>query len=174
MNAAQEIEILIRAKYPILYIVSWEESRVESTLQNVCKGLNRTLHTWSITQGMRPAVNRTSGPVKPTSLPGELEALALVHESSDFTVFLLKDFHPYMRDNRVVRLLRDLALRLRGKAQTLVIMGPSLSLPTDLEKDVTVVDFALPESGEIEKKLDEVIEAVKGGRQRKSECRYQA
>jgi len=162
MNAAQEIEILIRAKYPILYIVSWEESRVESTLQNVCKGLNRTLHTWSITQGMRPAVNRTSGPVKPTSLPGELEALALVHESSDFTVFLLKDFHPYMRDNRVVRLLRDLALRLRGKAQTLVIMGPSLSLPTDLEKDVTVVDFALPESGEIEKKLDEVIEAVKG------------
>lgn len=161
MTAAQEIDILIRAKYPILYIVSWEERRVEEALQAVCKNLNRTLHTWSITQGMKPQITRTSGPVKPMSLPGELEALAQIHESADFTVFLLKDFHPYMRDNRVVRLLRDLALRLRGKAQTLVIMGPSLSLPTDLEKDITVVDFELPIAVDINKKLDEVIEAVK-------------
>jgi len=161
MTASQEIDILIRAKYPILYIVSWEERRVEESLLAVCKHLNRTLHTWSITQGMKPNVHRASGPVKPTALPGELEALALIHESADFTVFLLKDFHPYLRDNRVVRLLRDLALRLRGKAQTLVIMGPSLSLPTDLEKDVTVVDFALPSSEDIEKKLDEVTAAVR-------------
>jgi len=160
MKAAQEIDILIRAKYPILYIVSWEERRVEDTLQAVSKQLNRTLHTWSITQGMKPAVNRTSGPAKPTSLPGELEALALIHESADFTVFLLKDFHPYMRDSRVVRLLRDLAVRLRGKAQTLIIMGPSLNLPTDLEKDITVFDFALPAADEIEAKLTEVITAV--------------
>ncbi|HJP83187.1 MAG TPA: AAA family ATPase [Fimbriimonadaceae bacterium] len=161
MTAAQEIDILIRAKYPILYIVSWEERRVEETLQTVCKNLNRTLHTWSITQGMKPAVNRAASAVKASTLPGELEALAQIHESADFTVFLLKDFHPYMRDNRVVRLLRDLALRLRGKAQTLVIMGPSLSLPTDLEKDITVVDFALPSSEEIDKKLSEVTDAVK-------------
>lgn len=161
MNAAQEIDILIRAKYPILYIVSWEERRVEESLQGVCRQLNRTLHTWSITQGMKPPVNRTTGPVKTTTLPGELEALALIHESADFTVFLLKDFHPYMRDNRVVRLLRDLALRLRGKAQTLILMGPSLSLPTDLEKDVTVVDFALPSAQEIDTRLTEVVDAVK-------------
>jgi SpoVK/Ycf46/Vps4 family AAA+-type ATPase len=161
MGAAQEIDILIRAKYPILYIVSWEEGRVEATLGSVCKNLNRTLHTWSITQGMKPQIARPGGAVKTSSLPGELEALAQIHESGEFTVFLLKDFHPYMRDNRVVRLLRDLALRLRGKAQTLVIMGPSLSLPTDLEKDITVVDFALPGIEEIDKKLDEVMEAVK-------------
>mgnify|MGYP000135161123 CR=1 FL=1 len=37
------------------------------------------------------------------------KALALVHEAPDFTVFLLKDFHPYMKDSRVTRLLRDLA-----------------------------------------------------------------
>jgi ATP-dependent 26S proteasome regulatory subunit len=161
MNAAQEIEVLIRAKYPILYIVSWEERRVEESLQNVCKSLNRTLHTWSVTQGMRPPVNRTSGPVKPTALPGELEALALVHEAAEYTVFLLKDFHPYMKDYRVVRLLRDLALRLRGRATTLVIMGPSLNLPTDLEKDVSVVDFPLPTYEDIDATLGRVIEAVK-------------
>ena len=161
MDAGKEIEVLIRAKYPILYVVSWEERRVEQAVTNVCKSLNRTLYTWSVTQGMRPPVPRTSGPSGPSALPGELEALALVHEAPEYTVFLLKDFHPYMRDNRVIRLLRDLSNRLRGKAQTIILLGPTLSLPTDLEKDVTVLDFPLPEAPEIESTLDKVIAAVK-------------
>lgn len=161
MDAPKEIEVLIRAKYPIVYMVSWEERRVEQAVSTVCKNLNRTLYSWSITQGMRPPVPRTSGPARPTTLPGELEALALIHEAPEYTVFLLKDFHPYMKDIRVIRLLRDLAVRLRGKAQTIILLGPTLSLPTDLEKDVTVLDFPLPEAPEIEATLDKVISAVK-------------
>ena len=147
MNAPQEIEVLIRAKYPILYIVSWEERRVEDAVQKVCTGLNRTLHTWSITQGMKPTVSGPGGPMKSTSLPGELEALATVHGAHEYTVFL--------------RLLRDLATRLRGRAETLILMGPSLNLPTDLEKDITVVEFGLPEVSDIELTLDRITDAVK-------------
>lgn len=162
MDAAREIEVLIRAKYPILYVVSWEEARVEEAVRGVCEKLKRTLHTWSVTQGMKPQVNRTSGPVKPGGgLPGELEALALAHEAPEYTVFLLKDFHPYMRDSRVIRLLRDLSSRLRVKAQTLILLGPVLSLPTELEKDVTVMDFPLPGAVEIGAQLDAVLAAVK-------------
>lgn len=161
MTAAAEIEILIRAKYPILSVVSWEERRVEEAVGSIAKGLNRTLHTWTLTQGMKPAVNRTSGPSRPQTLPGELEALATIYEAAEFTVFLLKDFHPYMKDPRVIRLLRDLALRLRGRAQTLILSGPTLTLPTELEKDVTVVDFPLPTGAEIETTLDKCISAVK-------------
>lgn len=162
MDAAREIEVLIRAKYPILYVVSWEERRVEEAVKLVCDKLKRTLHTWSVTQGMKPPVTRTSGPVKPTTLPGELEALALAHESPEYTVFLLRDFHPYMKDPRVIRLLRDLAGRLRGKAQTLILLAPVLALPTELEKDVTVLDFPLPKASEISEQLDHVVAAVKG------------
>ena len=161
MNAAQEIEILIRAKYPILYIVSWEEKRVEEAIQKVCASLNRTLHTWSVTQGMKPPVSRSSELPKNSTLPGELEALAVVHGAPEYTVFVLKDFHPYMKDYRVVRLLRDLAIRLRGRAETLILIGPTLNLPTDLEKDITVIDFELPVASEIEAMLDRVIAAVR-------------
>lgn len=162
MEALAEIDVLIRAKYPILYLISWEERRVEEALAATCKQLNRTLHSWTLTQGMKPPVNRTAGPPNPTALPGELEALALVHEAPEYTVFLLKDFHPYMKDSRVIRLLRDLANRLRGRAQTIILMGPTLTLPMELEKDVTVIDFPLPTAKEIESKLDQCIEAVKG------------
>ena len=161
MNASQEIEVLIRAKYPILYIVSWEEKRVEEALLKVCGSLNRTLHTWSVTQGMKPEVSRPGSAAKTTTLPSELEALAVVHGAPEYTVFLLKDFHPYMKDYRVIRLLRDLAIKLRGRAETLILMGPTLNLPLELEKDITVIDFELPVAAEIEGMLDRVIAAVR-------------
>ena len=129
MEATAEIEALIRAKYSILFLVSWEEARVEQALDKICSGLNRKLHTWSVTQGMKPEVNRTSGPAKPVTLPPELEALATIHEAAEYTVFLLKDFHIYLKDPRVVRLLRDLNVRLKGRAQAIVLMGPTLTLP---------------------------------------------
>lgn len=160
MNPASEIEILVRAKYSILYIVSWEESRVEEALAAICKNLNRTLHVWSVTQGMKPPARRVSGPSNPSGLPAELEALATIHESSEFTVFLLKDFHAYMKDYRVVRLLRDLNVRLRNRAQTIIICGPVLNLPVELEKDISVVDFGLPDRVEIEETLDAVLDAM--------------
>jgi len=161
MAAAQELEVLIRAKYPILYIVSWEERRVTETLSKVCQSLNRTLHVWSITQGMKPPINRGGGPVRSGSLPGELEVLAQIHEAPESTVFLLKDFHPYMKDYRVIRLFRDLASQLRDRRQTIIISSPSLNLPQDLEKDITLVDFDLPNQAEIEATLDKVLAAVK-------------
>jgi ATP-dependent 26S proteasome regulatory subunit len=91
-----------------------------------------------------------------------LEALASIHEAPDSAVFLLKDFHPFMKDYRVVRLLRDLAQRLRGRSQTLILIGPTLTLPTDLEKDVTVVDFPLPDAETIAVILDKALAAMQG------------
>lgn len=162
MDATRELEVLIRSKYPIIYVVSWEERRVEKALEKVAEKLQRRFHTWSITQSMRPAVQRQASTPKAASLPGELEALATVHEAPEFTLFLFKDFHPFLKDLRSVRLLRDLAARLRGKSQTLVLVSPMLNLPVELEKEISVVEFPLPDRLDIERQLDEILGAVSG------------
>lgn len=170
MNALQELEVMIRAKYPLIYIQTWEEERVEEAIKAICDKLNksggalpRQLHTWSVTQAMEPPiVARIRNNDDQKKLPAELEVLAEVHEAAEGAVFLLRDYHPYLRDNRVVRLLRDLSGRLRGKTQTLVLVSPVMQLPMELEKDVTVLEFPLPGVDEINAQLDEVIESVKG------------
>jgi SpoVK/Ycf46/Vps4 family AAA+-type ATPase len=162
MATSHEIEILIRAKYPILYVVSWEERRVEEALREVCGQLKRSLHVWTVTQGMKPGIPKPNNLPRIGTLPGELEALAQVHDAPEGTVVLLKDFHAYMKDYRVIRLMRDLADRMRGRSQTLVITAPTLVLPSDLEKEVTVVEFPLPSADEIGETLDRVTAAVKG------------
>jgi len=88
--------------------------------------------------------------------------LAQMHEAPEYTVFLVKDFHPYMRDNRVVRLLRDLSGRLRTRAQTLILTSPMLTLPPELEKDVTVIEFPMPDTTVINAQLDSIISSLAG------------
>jgi len=85
-----------------------------------------------------------------------------MHEAPEYTVFLVKDFHPYMRDNRVVRLLRDLSGRLRTRAQTLILTSPMLTLPPELEKDVTVIEFPMPDTTVINAQLDSIISSLAG------------
>jgi ATP-dependent 26S proteasome regulatory subunit len=168
-----EIEVLIKSKYPVLFIISWEERRVEETVQEICKKLNRTLHTWSLTQKMTPPVNRVEGPAKPSQLPVELEALALAKEAPEMSVFILRDFHPYMKDPRTIRLLRDLAGRFRTQNKTLILTGPVLSMPTELEKDVTVIEFPLPNATEIEEMFDKILDSVKDNPKIKTKLKAQ-
>lgn len=163
MKSAQEIEILIRAKYPVLYVITWEEDRLGAALTDIAHRLNKTVCTWSLTQGMKPAAGRLSDSeaLKSPRLSAELVALSeiLTNESQN-AIYHLKDFHPYMNDTRVIRLLRDLANQLRSRSQTIVISSPIMKLPIELEKEISVLEFALPDESDIGAVLDTAIQAV--------------
>src|SRR5687767_2354919 len=51
-SAQQEMDILIRARYPIIYVVTWEEERVERCLREIAAARNKNLFVWTITQGI--------------------------------------------------------------------------------------------------------------------------
>lgn len=159
MSIKRDFETFVRARYPIIYVVSWEERRVLADIEKVAKKLDRKSFQWTITQGLRPTPTRATQ--KPNvSIAPELEVLADVHEATDFGIFTLCDFHPYMKDHRIIRMLRDLANKLRSRTQTLFIVSPILALPPELEKDVTVVEYPLPDKEDIEQQLETIIEAV--------------
>ena len=47
----KDVETLIRARYPIIYVLTWEEARIEKDLLEVSERLKKDLFTWSITTG---------------------------------------------------------------------------------------------------------------------------
>src|SRR5271168_2066620 len=51
-QSRDELEVLIRARYPIIYVVTWEEERLEQRLLEIAKKRNKTLHVWTCSQGM--------------------------------------------------------------------------------------------------------------------------
>lgn len=155
-----EIETLIRARYPIIYIVSWEEKRIEDALKSIAATRGKKLYTWTITQGM----GFNSHP-RDDSSRDPLSALDFVIDSHDQAIFVLKDFHSYLSDNTIIRRLRDLTYALKTSYKTLIILSPTLKLPAELEKEVTVVDYPLPDVDALDTLLEGIIQSVKGNSQ---------
>ncbi len=153
---AREIELLVRARYPILYLVTHEERRVEKLLLDVASRLGKRLSVWTHTRGLVAGSGVDDGNRDPA------EALARVAESADRAIFVFLDLHAHFQDPKVVRRLRDLARDLRHTFKTLVLVSPVLSLPPELEKDVTVLDVPLPDADEIAQIMDGVLESVRG------------
>lgn len=162
LERERELEVLIRAKYPLIYILSWGEKRIEAMLARIAGQRNQRLYGWTVTSGVM-AIDT----VRPTTVnPGARSALQVlnhVEESRDAALYLLKDFHTFLGfpqgnpDPVVVRKIRDLVPVLKRSRKTVVFLSPVLHLPPDLEKDVTVVDFSLPTLEELEDALDRII-----------------
>lgn len=152
----QELEILIRARYPLVYLISSEEQRVEEGLREVATKLNKRVYTWSITRGLTEHPSQVdASTLKP------IEVLLSIERLPQQSVVLLKDFHVYLNDSVVKRRLRDLSLTLRRTYTSVFILAPVLILPPELEKEMTVLDVPLPSIEELGELLDRVIESVK-------------
>ena len=156
MGTQNEIDLLIRARYPILYIVTWEEKRAIEELERLASKQGKALNVWSQSIGFSTKMEDEAK----QKIRDPQAVLEMIIKSDDVAIYVLKDFHPYMTEPGVVRLLRDAAEGLKTSYKTLVILSPILRIPPELEKDLTVVDYRLPGPDEIRVLLDEMIEAV--------------
>src|SRR5258707_6120712 len=55
MNVQTEIETLIRARYPLLYIITSEEVRVQNLIVEIAKKRQKKVFEWSYSTGIVPA-----------------------------------------------------------------------------------------------------------------------
>lgn len=157
-----ELEVLIRARYPLLYVVSYEERRAEEILRGLAHRLSKRIYVWSLTRGYEPplAASSQEEPSR-TKLAPEIEALVGLFRHEQDALYVLKDFHPFLGDVRTVRLLRDLAPRLHSSGRTLILLSPLLKLPPELEKEMTVIEMPLPTREEIAQRLREILLQVR-------------
>ena len=154
---ADQLDLLIRSRTPILWIRSLEEERVESLLEQAAQRLgNRPLLRWDFVDGLRGAPNREGEAARnPMAALAALDPLPAGQEA----ILLLRDFHRYCEDAGVCRRLRNLAGTLRQSARTLVITAPNWQLPAELDDSITVLELPLPDALEISALLRSIAQA---------------
>lgn len=144
---ADQLDLLIRSRTPILWIRSLEEERVEALLERAAMRLGgRLLFRWDFIGGLRGAPGREGESSR--NPMAALDLLGAVPEEQG-AILLLKDFHRYGDDAGICRRLRNLAAELRQRPHTLVITAPEWRLPAELEDSVAVLELPLPDSDEI-------------------------
>ncbi len=146
-----EFTQLIRARYPLIYLQSYEECRALTFLSILCKKRQANLYEWSRTEGIYKDAKAVAGLVDP------MAALKWFEENNEKAILVLKDYHHYLKDPLIIRKLRDLAQSLKSTQKTIVFISPTAQIPPDLSKDITLTEFPLPNRNEIEKLLRKVI-----------------
>jgi SpoVK/Ycf46/Vps4 family AAA+-type ATPase len=162
----REIDVLIRARYPILYVVSYEETRVEDAIRRVVNG-TKQVFVWSATEPFASNNGRSFDSYNRVPLDGLSQALdALNHvlkkvrDEGLRAVWILRDFDPYLDNPVIVRRLRDLAFALKRSYSTLVFLSPVLRVPEHLDKEVVVVDYDLPSADDLSIILNQIVWSV--------------
>ena len=153
-----ELNLFLKARYPILYINTIEEDRLEYVIRKSIKlNLNRSIYTWDFIDGYTNNPNNEGfGRRNP------LQALELIERLNPQTpaLFILKDFNRFLTDLAISRKLRNISRILKLQPKTVVIIGSELQIPQELQDLITIVKFQLPSHLEIDKELNRLIKSL--------------
>lgn len=158
MSFSDEFELLLRARYPLIYIPTLEEERVEAAIATVARNQgNRAVYTWDFVDGYQGNPNDAGfGRRNP------LQALELVEKlpATAPAILILRDYHRFLEDVAIARKLRNLARLLKSQPKNLVLLAPELAIPPDLREVLTILEFPLPLSTEIRAEVERLLAAM--------------
>lgn len=150
------IDVLIKAAYPLIYINTYEEFRVLKDLAEVATDRKRNYLIWSSTRGIQIAPNQFD---ENTADP--MAVLQFIRDYKEPAIFVLSDFHPYMDDPMIVRLLKELAEIMKSQSKTIILVSPVIKIPVELEKQTTLVEWGFPAPSDISNLLDNILKDMK-------------
>jgi AAA+ superfamily predicted ATPase len=160
-KTVQKISRGLRSRYPLFYVIGWEEERIERLLRSVAKSYYSgagDLIVWSANDGFHGGDDNQAGtlpaPLADTSddtdLRDPIAALRAIAESERPAMYLMKDLPVWFDANpALVRAVRDLYYRLKNRSIHVFFSYPQLILPEILKKELFLIEMDLPSEEEI-------------------------
>ena len=158
MKFNDELTLLLKARYPVIFINTIEEDRVEYVIRKHIKAnLNRSIYSWDFVDGYTNNPNNEGFAKR-----NPLQALELIERLTAETpaIFLLKDFNRFLTDISISRKLKNIARILKLQPKTIIIIGSDFNIPKELQDLITVLQFQLPNEEEINQELTRLIESL--------------
>lgn len=177
-----------KAGYPLLWVETHEEYRamnrycqelekVKLVNEKTKEEEHYVTFAWDIVDGVRQ-VNAENGllahgkSIKGTAAddagekPAALKALEwLEDEAPDNTILFLKDYHSFVgKESRITsiitRKIRNLIPNFKACGKVIAIISPIKDIPVEIEKEISVVPFRLPDREQLKLVLQGVCESA--------------
>lgn len=166
----ESIRELIKADYPLIYAITTEYDRTMQYVRNIGNRLGYQFFSWDCIDGLKEHKKIESGRYNLTAIPncdvdtGLLNYISdisvEIDETSEKSIFLIEDMHRNFDNPEVFTRLRKLAEKLKGFKRHIVLTGPFVKIPDELEKYVTVVNIPLPDRSDLKKILSNVADKI--------------
>lgn len=161
-KVAADITALLRARNPLLWIVTREESRAERYIVEAAQAAQYEPRFWDCATGISAFDGTPKERGTEAIDPGAV--LAAVRDSRARQLWILRDMHKFLTEPFILRGLRSLARVLptapRDKARAVIVLTPVNDVPPELAGHAIVVEFPLPDRAEIAALLDSAIAAL--------------
>lgn len=144
---AQELEVLVRARYSIIFMNTLEEERAIDFVTRLSARLNKRIIIWTCTRGL-VLDNQMIDP-RTTHLMDAIQKVESLAEEPSLILWL--DLQSHLVQSPVsIRRFRELAQKIRdGLPSNSIVIGPMKEIPTELQKEVAVIDMPFPDLDEI-------------------------
>jgi len=170
-KVAADVSALLRARNPLLWVVTREEARVEALLVEAAAAAGYVPRMWDAAQGVTDLSGKTSREFEGTLDVGA--ALTMIGDRSNGKergVWIMRDMHEWLEGTigfLTKRQLRNLTRSLPGapreSAQAIIVLSPKGEVPAELAGHATVIDWPMPDRSEIAAILDVLIEQYELG-----------
>lgn len=166
---AKDVSALLRARNPLLWIVTREEARAERYLIEAAIAAQYVPRTWDVAQGVADIAGKIDIADRndPDSCLEEIRGRALGERPAQRGVWIMRDLAPWLSGPGGVatqRRLRNLARSLPGvaldRAQAVIVLSAGGDVPPELAGHATVIDWPLPDREEIADILDAAVSAL--------------
>ena len=146
----------IDAGFPIIYINTFEEDKVDTIISEISTG--KEVYEWNETYGYIDFQSKTPmmedctlemmlDQLRPSGLQdnGELDRSLL-----DGKIILLKDITAYLDDSKIVSKIKGIAKAInQGADATIILVSTTLVIPKELEKFITILEMDYLTTSEI-------------------------
>ena len=164
MPEQNDLELLLRSQTPIVVIESLEEPRILQLFTRLGLRLGQAVFQWSVTEGLK-RLEVDFGSQQLNSDPGDV--LKHIKAVAQPGIYLLLDFHPYIRDPLHIRLIKEIAQGYSDTPRTLVFISCSFDVPLEVRHLAARFELKLPDRANIKRLILEEAKAWQA-RSRKS------
>lgn len=156
MRLENKIVRYIDAGFPILYINSYEENKVDTVIKNSSAG--RKIMEWNGVNGFTDFYTKQSIRLIDSSLAGTMRFL-LEGEELHGALLVLKDVHKFFEEPEIIALLKTLAVMIgSGTIETnIIIVTSDRKIPKELEPYITLLEMDYLNTSDIEKIIVDFI-----------------
>lgn len=153
---AESLKALINSGYPVIHLLSRDESYVENSLTT----LGRELYGQDFTLDRWDSFARPENQIKYYDDPAD--SIEKVLSRTDRGFIVIKDIQFYFKMPRIVRLIKDFYNSHSGRSgKHLFFISSSLNIPGELDKEITVLDIPLPDLTETLHIVSNVVQQPK-------------
>lgn len=166
MSDLDDLKVLVESNTPIILIESREEKAIIKAFLKLIGRVRKSLYSWSITSGLK----RLDIDLDPQKFNDDPYVVLDHIFSTQFPgIYILPDFHPYLTNPKVTRMLKEVAQIGGNKLNhhTLILVSHKIELPEELEHLARRFEWQAPGNKEILEIVNDIAQDWRSKNSRK-------